>query len=112
MSATPTHVQVDSRGRVNLPADLRRAAGIEEGSEIVAVSYGPGRVLLETQQAVTEAVWAAAPDPDTDSVADVRRMRDEDVAISEADAELRRQVDVDEKTSRERGEALLRELGL
>lgn len=112
MPTTSTPVKVDSRGRVNLPADLRREAGFEEGSEIVAISYGPGRVLLETQQAVTDAVWAAAPDAETDAVADVRQMRDEDLTISETNAERRRQVDVDEKTSRERGEALLRELGL
>jgi bifunctional DNA-binding transcriptional regulator/antitoxin component of YhaV-PrlF toxin-antitoxin module len=112
MAMASSTVKVDSRGRVSLPADLRRAAGFDEGAEIVAVSYGPGRVLLETQQAVTAAVWAAAPDVDTDSVADVRQMRDRDVAISDTNAESRRQVDVDDETSRRRGEALLSELGL
>jgi AbrB family looped-hinge helix DNA binding protein len=113
MTTSANPVKVDSRGRISLPADLRRAAGIGEGSELVAVSLGPGRLLLETQQAITEAVWAAAPvDDEADSVADVRRMRDEDVAISEEAADRRRVVDADEAASRKRGEALLSELGL
>ena len=107
-----SQVKVDSRGRVSLPAELRRAAGFDEGSEIVAVAYGPGRVLLETQEAVTEAVWAAAPGAETDAVADVRQMREQDVALSDANAERRSEVEVDEAASRKRGEALLRELDL
>lgn len=104
--------QIGPKGRFVLPVAVRRAAGLEEGSDVVAIALGKGRVLLETGEAVRERVWAGAPDPDAtaDSVADVRRMRQQDTAISDK-AAVRRSV-ADSGTSDERGAALLSRLGL
>lgn len=111
--------QIGPKGRSVLPVAVRRASGLEEGSEVVATSLGKGRVLLETVEAVRERVWAGAPDPDAsvDSVADVRRMRREDIAISD-EAAARRSVagsstpDESSSTPDENGAALLSRLGL
>ena len=109
--------QIGPKGRSVLPVAVRRAAGLEEGSDVVAIALGKGRVLLETVDAVRERVWAGAPHPDTsaDSVADVRKMRQEDTAISDK-AAVRRSVansgTSDSHTSDERGAALLSRLGL
>lgn len=63
-------------------------------------------------EAVREKVWAFAPDPDAsfDSVADVRRMRQEDTALSD-EAAARRSATVS-STLDESGAALLSRLGL
>ena len=104
--------QIGPKGRSVLPVAVRRAAGFEEGSDVVAVALGKGRVLLETVDAVRERVWAGAPDQDTsvDSVADVRRMRQEDTAIS--DKAAARRASAGSSASDERGAALLSRLGL
>ena len=52
---------VGAKGRVVLPAALRRAAHIEEGAELVARLVGEGQLLLETKDAVRARVWGAAP---------------------------------------------------
>ena len=104
--------QIGPKGRSVLPVAVRRAAGFEEGSDVVAVALGKGRVLLETVDAVRERVWAGAPDQDTsvDSVADVRQMRQEDTAIS--DKAAARRSSAGSSASDERGAALLSRLGL
>mgnify|MGYP003565212611 FL=1 len=104
--------QIGPKGRSVLPVAVRRAAGLEEGSDVVAIALGKGRVLLETVDAVRERVWAGAPEPDTsvDSVADVRRMRQDDTAISDK-AAVRRS-SAGSSASDERGAALLSRLGL
>ena len=104
--------QIGPKGRFVLPVAVRRAACFEEGSDVVAVALGKGRVLLETVDAVRERVWAGAPDHDTsvDSVADVRRTRQEDITISGKAAARRSSADF--SASDERGAALLSRLGL
>ena len=85
-------IQIGAKGRFVLPVAVRRAADLEDGSQLVAVPLGRGRVLLETVDAARERVWAGVPDPDSsvDPVMDVRRMRKEDIAISDEAAARRR----------------------
>lgn len=105
--------QIGPKGRSVLPVSIRRAAGFVEGTEVVAVVLGEGRVLLETVDAVRQRVWAGAPDPAAadDSTTDVRRMREDDVAVSDA-AAVRRSASPESGGSDDRGAALLARLGL
>ncbi len=82
-----TSFHVGAKGRVVLPAAIRRAAHIEEGTELVARLVGDGQLLLETKDAVRARVWGAAPQPaGLDAAADVRAMRDEDIAVEARNA--------------------------
>lgn len=104
--------RVGERGRSVLPAEVRRAARVEEGDQMVARAEGPGRIVLETRDAIAARVWAAAPTATgLDVTADVRAMRDEDNAISDANF-VRRAAEGDDEASRSAGQRLLAELGL
>lgn len=105
---------IGPKGRSVLPAAIRRAAHLEEGTEVVAIALGEGRVLLETVDAVRRRVWAGAPDPEVggaEATADARRMRDEDVAVSDA-AASRRGAPRTSDRAEDHGAALLAKLGL
>lgn len=107
----PFHV--GAKGRVVLPANVRRAAGIGEGAELVARQVGEGQVLLETKEAVRARVWGAAPEPtDADITADVRAMRAEDVAIGDRNAVRRATLIGSDADSEAVGADLLAQLGL
>ena len=108
-----TSFHVGAKGRVVLPAALRRAAHIVEGAELVARLIGEGQVLLETKDAVRARVWGAAPQPtNLDVTADVRAMRDEDIALEGRNAERREAGTGSEADSDAVGAALLAKLGL
>ena len=90
-SMSPTSVVASSalhvgvKGRVVLPAAVRRAAHLEEGAEVVARPDGEGRVVIETIASVRERIWNAAPQPTgADTVADVRELRDADELLCAA----------------------------
>ncbi len=104
---------IGPKGRSVLPAVVRRAAQMEEGTEVVAIALGKGRLLLETVDAVRERVWAGAPDPEAanDATVEVRRMRDVDTAISDA-AAARHSSEQASASAEDRGAALLAKLGL
>jgi AbrB family looped-hinge helix DNA binding protein len=108
--------QIGHKGRSVIPAAVRKAAGISEGDELVAVALGEGRVLVETVAAVRKRVWDAAPKELTgDPTKDVRDMRLEDTEVSDAAFERRRPTGTDAETEAEseaRGQALLAEFGL
>ena len=99
---------VGPKGRVVLPVAVRRAAGMDEGAEVVARVDGEGRVVLETVAAVRARVWAAAPDVQYDAVADVRLLRDEDHRLSDEASDRRRAA----TSAGDAGRALLDHLGL
>lgn len=104
---------IGPKGRSVLPAAVRRAAHFEEGTQVVAIALGEGRVLLETVDAVRQRVWDGAPaatDGSSDAAADVRRMREDDIAISDAAAARRSATPSD--GGEDRGAALLAKLGL
>jgi len=114
--SAPFHV--GAKGRVVLPAAVRRAARIAEGDQVVARPEGEGRVVIETVRSIRERVWGAAPDPSgLDSTTEVRAMRAEDNIVSDQ-AFARRSAadgtaaDRTEVESAAAGAALLARLGL
>lgn len=105
--------QIGAKGRVVLPAGLRRAAHMEEGAEVVARLIGEGQLLIETKDAVRARVWAAAPRPtDLDTSSDVRAMRAEDASRVADNAARREQSLGSVEDSEAAGAALLARLGL
>jgi len=107
----PFHV--GAKGRVVLPAAVRRAAGIEEGDQVVARPAGEGRVVIETVRSIRERVWAAAPDASgLDTTTEVRAMRAEDNDVSDQGFARRAAVNGSETDSAAAGAALLARLGL
>jgi bifunctional DNA-binding transcriptional regulator/antitoxin component of YhaV-PrlF toxin-antitoxin module len=60
--------EVKEKGRVVLPAGLRRACGFEVGSRLVARSLGPGQAIVETADAVMERIWSGVPAEPVDAV--------------------------------------------
>jgi AbrB family looped-hinge helix DNA binding protein len=102
------------RGRITLPAQIRAAAGLDEGDEVVAVAEGPGRVVLTTRAAIRaelDAALASSELPAADAAEDARAYREEDTAA--ADQHLDRAAagagDSDQESP---GQALLRTVGL
>lgn len=71
---------VGPRGRVTIPAAVQREASISEGDEVIVRAVSPGVVIIETREAIREAIRAAIP-PDADrasydAAADVRALRE------------------------------------
>jgi len=109
--SAPFHV--GAKGRVVLPAAVRRAAHVEEGAEVGARPDGEGRVVIETVASVRERIWNAAPQPTgADTVADLRELRDADQALSEANMARQARELGSEQDSAVAGAALLAHLGL
>jgi bifunctional DNA-binding transcriptional regulator/antitoxin component of YhaV-PrlF toxin-antitoxin module len=74
-------LSVGEKGRVVLPAALRREAGVEVGDELVARVVGPHQILVETREAVAARLRARFRDGGgTD---DLRRARAADRAVEE-----------------------------
>jgi AbrB family looped-hinge helix DNA binding protein len=62
--ADPYRLVVEERGRVVIPAELRRALGIEAGAELVAHVEPPGRIVLEDRRGLLARLrgsWGKAP---------------------------------------------------
>ena len=108
MGETTASLVVNSKGRTSLPVVVRRQAGIEGETEMVARVDGPGRIVLETRESVRSRVWANAPESGSTGGADVRQMREEDVRTSDAHAVERATT----RTTPDAGDRLLAELGL
>ena len=112
-SGVTSSFHVGAKGRVVLPAAIRRAARIAEGDELVARLVGDGQLLLETKDAVRARVWGAAPQSaGLDATEDVRAMRTEDVAVEAQNAAARETALGSEADSDAAGAALLAHLGL
>ena len=106
-------LELGAKGRVVVPAAVRREAEIELGQTLIARAEGPGRIVLETPAAVQARVWAAAPvdgEP-VDAVRDVRALRDDDNRTGERAARRRQGTGVVDSQD-DLGEALLRALEL
>lgn len=57
-----THcVRMSDKGRLTVPADVRQAAGIPEGAELVVTASGDGEVTLTTREAVVRRIREAVP---------------------------------------------------
>lgn len=48
-------VRLGPQGRIVIPADFRRAMGIEAGEPLVATLEGEGRLVIETRKAAWES---------------------------------------------------------
>lgn len=81
---------------------------------MVAHVAAPGRIVLETPDAIQERVWAAAPAREQADIADdLRALQGEDNRLADAADERRARVSADrDADTDEQGEWLLRELGL
>lgn len=113
VGAVSSPFRVGQKGRVMLPAAVRRAAHLEDGAEVVARPDGPGRIVIESVDAIRARLWAAAPEPDGLDVAqDVREMRQQDQAVVEANATRQATTLRPESDSEAAGRALLSLLGL
>lgn len=111
--AVSASFHVGAKGRVVLPAAVRRAAHVAEGDEVVARPDGDGRVVIETVASIRARVWAAAPGPSgLDTEADVRAMRDQDRQLEQRRATVSAAKLRTEQQSAEAGAALLAHLGL
>lgn len=95
MTITSGGIRVTARlggqGRIVLPAAVRKAAHIGEGDALIISVDAGGRIIAETADAIEARVHAAAPTPSgVDTVEDVREMRREDAALSDARDERQR----------------------
>ena len=96
-----------------LPAAVRRAAGIPDGAQVIARSIGPGRIVIETIDAVRDRVWSASSDSaGVDSTTDIRALREEDINTADRAAQARSRVEDDTTESDAVGLSLLAHLGL
>ena len=101
--------RLGAKGRVVLPAAVRREAQIADGAELVAYAAGSGRVVIETRNAIRARVWEAAPATlGLDATADIRALRVDDAALADANHRLRGAL----KPVADAGSALLAHLGL
>jgi AbrB family looped-hinge helix DNA binding protein len=55
---THATLRIGAQGRVVLPAGLRAALGIGEGSTVVAYIEGEGRLVIESPEAIQRALLA------------------------------------------------------
>ena len=111
--AVSASFRVGAKGRVVLPAAVRRAAHVDEGDEVVARPDGEGRVVIETVDSIRARVWAAAPEASgLDTEADVRSMRDQDRQLEQRRAAKSAAGFGTEQESAAAAAALLAHLGL
>jgi AbrB family looped-hinge helix DNA binding protein len=54
-------VRMSDKGRLTVPADVRQAAGIPDGAELVVTASGDGEVTLTTREAVIRRIRDAVP---------------------------------------------------
>ncbi len=103
-------LRIDDRGRLVLPAALRRVSGLAEGQEVVAVVDADGRIVISTADRLMDQLReACARMGQRDAVSDLEGWRDE----SEADRLHRLEHPIiDSKGATRRGRELLIELGL
>ena len=103
-------LRIDDRGRIVLPAALRRASGLAEGQELVAAVDADGRIVISTADRLMDQLReACARMGQRDAASDLEGWRDE----SEADRLHRLEHPIiDSKGAERRGRELLTELGL
>ena len=101
---------VGDRGRIVLPAAMRRACGIDKGHELIAAVDGDGRISIDTRGALLEKLRTARLRlNDTSGVDDLREWR------GTSDAERFHRLEhptMDPEGADERGRQLLQRLGL
>jgi AbrB family looped-hinge helix DNA binding protein len=106
--------KLSSEGRVVIPAAVRSALGVGPGDRVRFVVEEDGEVKLVTAKSLLFAVWSNNHGGDAgDSVVDVRRSRQDDVARSSAKWDrVAAVVKADVRSEQEIEESLLAQLGL
>ena len=112
LSSGASSFHLGPKGRVVLPAAVRRAAGIPDGAQVIARAIGPGRIVIETIDAVRDRVWSASSDSAGVDSTDIRALREEDINTADRAAQARSRVEDDTTESDAVGLSLLAHLGL
>ncbi len=103
-------LRIDSRGRITLPAALRRASEITVGQDVIAVVDGDGRITISTSDGLIRQLReTCARMGSCNGTSDLRRWR------KESEAERLHRLEhprIDPKDAARRGRELLVELGL
>ena len=108
MSTFP--LRIGERGRIVLPAALRRESGLSEGEDVIAIVEEGGRVILESRDRLMDDLRAAcARMPPGSGLDELAAWRAEIEA--DRDEELARPVTASPESAAH-GRALLDELGL
>lgn len=108
MNAFP--LRIGDRGRIVLPAALRRASGISEGQEVIAVVEDDGRIVISAANRLMDQLReACARMEQRDGIADLRAWRAESEA---ARLERLEHPEIDPTTVARRGRELLADLGI
>lgn len=103
-------LRIGERGRLVLPAALRRQSGLTEGQDVIAIVEEDGRVILESRERLMDDLRAACATAQMGSGLDelaAWRAEIEDVRQEELAAPATSSAE-----STRRGRALLDELGL
>lgn len=80
-SSMTVTLSVGDKGRVVLPAALRREAGVQVGDELIARAVGPHQILIETREAVAARLRARFRD--AGGTDDLRQARAADRAVED-----------------------------
>ena len=103
-------IEVRDKGRIVMPAELRREYGLDSGTPLSVLDLGDGDMLLSTREAVYRRMWSGTEASDaTDGVSTLHEWRQESDARRAAQLDL-----VHEETGEENMAALhlLAALGL
>lgn len=103
---------VKDKGRTVLPVGLQHACGFSAGAALMARPLGPGRFIVETEDAILDRIWSRLPTErsETDAVEDLARWRE--TAAAERQTSLETPELGSEADSPEAGARLLQALGL
>lgn len=80
------HTKMSSQGRLVLPAGLRKALGLHAGDTLSLSLDQDGVVRMVTARQLADNLWSAYADeaPAGTAAAQLRELRDADVALAEA----------------------------
>lgn len=78
------HVTINAQGRVVLPAELRREAGIEAGDRL-CVTLVDGAIVVRNLRHVREMLWAKYRDPSRDMTQEIIDERRAEAAAERAE---------------------------
>ena len=86
MRATSVTARLDERGRLVLPAKLRRGLGMRPGDEVLVSEAADGSLRVESRQTAARALIGLAGPADHSTGAELRAQRHREAAAEDADA--------------------------
>lgn len=78
--------RLDARGRLVLPAELRRRLGLHAGDEVRITEEADGALRVETRRAAAQALIGLAGSPEESAVDELTAERQRETYIEERDA--------------------------